>query len=252
MRNMGKIALFSGLALAAIGLTKTANADAWNKKTIMTISEPIQVPKKVLEPGTYVLKLLDSLSDRHIVQIFNEKENHLITTILAIPNYRLQPTGKTQFDFWEAPAGQPRALRAWFYPGDNFGQEFAYSPSMSAQITAFNKTSVPVTYSESETDLKTSKVESSTVTEAYVAEPPAETKVETTVEVTPAPAPEPVVVAAAPAPEPQAPEPAPTIVENRVQADLPQTASDYPLIALVGFLSLAAFAGLTLRMKSAR
>ena len=49
-----------------------------------------------------------------------------MTTILAIPNYRLQPTGKTVFTFWETPPGQPKALRAWFYPGDNFGQEFAY------------------------------------------------------------------------------------------------------------------------------
>ncbi len=93
------------------------------------MNEPIQVPNKVLPPGTYVMKLLDSPSDRHIVQIFNADENHLFTTILAIPNYRIQPTGKTVFTFWETPPGQPKALRAWFYPGDNFGQEFAYPKS---------------------------------------------------------------------------------------------------------------------------
>jgi hypothetical protein len=60
----------------------------------------------------------------------------LFTTILAIPNYRLQPTGKTVFTFWETPPGQPKALRAWFYPGDNFGQEFAYPKSAAVQIAA--------------------------------------------------------------------------------------------------------------------
>ena len=55
----------------------------------------VQVPNKVLPPGKYVMKLLDSPSDRHIVQIFNADETHLFTTILAIPNYRMQPTGKT-------------------------------------------------------------------------------------------------------------------------------------------------------------
>ncbi len=88
------------LAVASIGLlgvafAPNAPADEWNKKTILTVSEPIQVPNQVLPPGTYVIKLLDSPSDRHIVQIFNADENHLFTTILAIPNYRLQPTGKT-------------------------------------------------------------------------------------------------------------------------------------------------------------
>jgi hypothetical protein len=55
----------------------------------------------------------------------------VVTTILAIPNYRLQVTDKTVFQYWEVPAGQPRALRAWFYPGDNFGQEFAYPKQKS-------------------------------------------------------------------------------------------------------------------------
>src|SRR5947209_5542030 len=103
-----------------------ANADEWNKRTVLTISDPIQLPHQVLPPGTYVFKLMDSPSNRHIVQVFDRDERHLITTILAIPNYRLQPRGKTEVDFWETPAGQPKAMRAWFYPGDNFGQEFAY------------------------------------------------------------------------------------------------------------------------------
>ena len=87
--------------------------------------------------------LVDSLSDRHIVRVFDKDETHVITTILAIPNYRLQSTGKTVFQYWEVPAGQPKALRAWFYPGDNFGQEFAYPKQTAAQIAAFVKTPVP-------------------------------------------------------------------------------------------------------------
>src|SRR6202044_1936897 len=138
------------LAAASIGLlgvafAPTAPADEWNKKTILTVSEPIQVPNQVLPPGTYVIKLLDSPSDRHIVQIFNQDENHLLTTILAIPNYRIQPTGKTVFTFWETPPGQPKALRAWFYPGDNFGQEFAYPKSAAVEIAAVSRQQVPIT-----------------------------------------------------------------------------------------------------------
>jgi len=93
-----------------------------DKRTILTVNEPIQVRDTLLEPGQYVFKLLDSQSDRHIVQIYNRDQNHLIDTVMAIPNYRIQPTGNSRFTFWETPPGSAKALRAWFYPGDNFGQ----------------------------------------------------------------------------------------------------------------------------------
>ena len=53
------------------------------------------------------------------MQIYNSAENHLETTILAIPNYRVRPADRTVFTSWETPPGQPKALKAWFYPGDN-------------------------------------------------------------------------------------------------------------------------------------
>ena len=143
---------------AAVSLTPLAKADEWNKQTIMTVNETIQLPNVTLQPGTYTFKLLDSQSDRHIVQVFDKDGMHLITTILAIPNYRLQPTGKTRFSFWEVPAGQPPALRAWFYPGDNFGQEFAYPKDMSAQIAASAKMAVPTTTAASSEEYKTAPV----------------------------------------------------------------------------------------------
>ena len=121
------------MALLGVILAPGAKADDWNRKTVITFSAPVEIPGVhlpgwgVLPAGTYVFKILDSQSDRHIVQIFSKDELTVYATILAIPNYRLEPTGKTVFTFWETPPGQPKALRAWFYPGDNFGQEFALS-----------------------------------------------------------------------------------------------------------------------------
>jgi hypothetical protein len=231
--------LFSSLALlAAAGFTTPASADQWDKKTIMTINEAVQVPNKVLEPGTYVFKLADSQSDRHIVQIFTQDEKHIVTTILAIPNYRLKPKGKTEFDFWETPAGQPRAMRAWFYPGDNFGQEFAYSAAMSTQISASNN------------NVKVLTEESTTVATTAVPEP--QPAAEPAPEPVKEPAPEPTTTAAVtPAPAPQA-EPERTVEPSVVpveKTELPHTGSYYPLIALAGMLSLAAFGIMTLLAK---
>jgi hypothetical protein len=138
-----KSAVLSVVALLGLSLTSSLKADQWNKKTVLTVTEAIQLPHTVLPPGTYVFKLADSLSDRHIVQIFNADETHIIATILAIPNYRLTPTGKSVFGFWETPAGQPKAMRAWFYPGDNFGQEFAYPKMKSIELAKITRTPVP-------------------------------------------------------------------------------------------------------------
>src|SRR5689334_15409950 len=106
-----------------------AAADEWNKQTIVTFSAPVEVPgvgAQVLPAGTYIFKLMDSLSDRNIVQIFSEDGTHLYTTILAIPNYRLHATDKTVITFREKSEDSPEALRAWFYPAANWGQEFVY------------------------------------------------------------------------------------------------------------------------------
>jgi len=212
------VVAMASVGMLGVALSSSARADEWNKKTVMTVNEPIQVPNKVLPAGTYVIKLLDSPSDRHIVQIFNADETRLQTTILAIPNYRIQPTGKTVFSFWETPPGQPKALRAWFYPGDNFGQEFAYPKSAAVQIAAVAHQPVPTTEAVQPTELK----------EAEVTQTQPEPQQEVAQNIPP-PAPQEV----APDPEP-APVPAPQ--------ELPKTGSPYPLVGLIGIFSLGLFA----------
>jgi hypothetical protein len=139
MFTMNSRQLFRGrclamLSTAVFGLGLSAvrvNADQWDKKTIVTFNAPVEVPGKVLPAGTYVFKLLDSPSERHIVQIYDADQKKLFATILALPDYRLKPTDKPVLRFAERPPGQPEALEAFFYPGDDFGLQFVY-PHMRA------------------------------------------------------------------------------------------------------------------------
>ncbi|HUA86119.1 MAG TPA: hypothetical protein VMB85_19820 [Bryobacteraceae bacterium] len=196
--------------------TFSVRADEWNKKTVVTFSGPVELPGIVLPAGTYVFKLLDSESNRHIVQVFNKDETKIYTTILAIPNYRLAPTGETVIRFSERPKGTPEAMRAWFYPGDNFGQEFVYPKTRAITLAAEVKEPVlaaPVTRETKPEELATAPVET-------IAPPPVEAK-RAPPEAIPAPAVE-------PAPPPEA---APV-------AELPKTASSIPLVALLGTAAL--------------
>ncbi len=137
------------IVVGAVGLmlTSSATAQSLNKKTTVTFSEPIEIPgvgAQVLPAGTYIFKLLDSQSDRHIVQVFSEDGSHVYATILAVPNYRLKATDKTVMTFSERPVGTPQAIRAWFYPGDNSGQEFVYPKRRAVELA--KATNQPVLY----------------------------------------------------------------------------------------------------------
>ncbi len=130
------------VALLGIGFAPTAMSDASNKKTIVTTNVPIEVPGKVLPPGTYVFKLLDSASNRNIVQIFDKDEKQLYATILAIPDYRMEPSDKPVIKFEERAANAPEAVKAWFYPGDQYGQQFVYPHRRAVELAKRTKQNV--------------------------------------------------------------------------------------------------------------
>ena len=221
-----------GLALLFVAFSSIANADEWDKTTKVTFKESVQVPGKVLPPGTYVFKLLDSPSNRHIVQIYNQDHTQLITTVLAVPNQRLEPAGKTILTYDERPADQPMALAAWFYPGDNFGQQFVYPKSEAEQLSRLNKQEVPSSGSEEANPQL--KERSNEVAENANPTPKPET---------PAPqaSSQPTAPPSTAAPAPPASQSNKNVVAKRTE--LPHTSSNLPLMAFSGLalMIMAAF-----------
>jgi len=229
------VGLICCLLFLALAATLRVKADEFNKKTILTFTEPFEVPgvdAQILPAGTYVFKIVEVLGDRNVVQIFNADETHVFTTILAINNYRLKPTGKTVLTFRERGEGQPEAIKAWFYPGDNSGQQFVYPKKRAielAKIVNEPVLSMPVEATEAV------PVETLKTVQVAAIQPTGE-EVPVTAVVQPPPA-------AAPAQAPPAPVAAAPPATQVAQA-LPKTASSLPLFALIGMLSL--FSGLTL------
>lgn len=233
-----RIAAAVALSVGLVGfvVTSRARADEWDKLTKLTVNQPIQVQDKVLEPGQYVFKLAESSSNRHIVQIFNSDQSQIIDTILAIPNYRLRPEGNSRFLFYETPPGAARALHAWFYPGDNFGQEFRYPKHLAMISTPVAEappapapTAAPAAVPPEETPTPAPAPEQS-VTQPAQNEPPAQVAQNNPTEQTPAP-----VEQAQAAPAPQA------------QPELPHTASPYPLFGFAGLFCFGLYSLLRLK-----
>jgi hypothetical protein len=228
LRGLGIVVCLAVLCLLVVF---NARADDWNRKTVITFNDPVEVPgvgQHNLPAGTYVFKILDSQSDRHIVQIFNQDETQLLTTILAIPNYRLKTTDRTVITFRERPTGQPEALRAWFYPGHEWGEEFVYAKPRAIELAKEANTPVLAT----RTELATAPVEA-------LKTAPVEAV---------APTGEPIELAQVVEPPPVAVTQPATVASNEL---LPKTASTLPLIALIGLLTIGVGFGLSVFSKRA-
>ena len=127
-----------GIAVGATLVSVRAHADEWDQKTTFTFTGPFEIPGQVLDAGTYVFKVADVSSDRNIVQVFSEDESHLYGTFLTVPDYRQHPAGKTIINFEERAAGDPEAVKAWFYPGENYGHDFVYPRAKAAALARAN------------------------------------------------------------------------------------------------------------------
>jgi hypothetical protein len=149
---------------------------------------------------------------------------------------RPHETGTTQFTWWETPPGTAKALRDWYYPGEVTGDEFPY-PAQPKQIATYVPPP-PVGAAVAES--------TATQTETAPAAAPPETAAEQTQNETAE------VQAPTPAGQPAAAPPAPedNSADRSAPAELPKTASPYPLIALCGF-ALAGLGGALLLKRTA-
>jgi len=128
-----KISLIFGLVLAAAVVLPVVHADEINQATKVTFSQPVQIPGKTLPAGSYLIQLAGSVSDREIVQIFNER-HELLATLFTIPRQRHEASGHAAFVLANQGQGTSETIVAWFYPGNDEGPEFLYPKSERREL----------------------------------------------------------------------------------------------------------------------
>ena len=221
------------VGLAAFGyLAASAQADAWNKKTILKFNQPVEVPGHVLTPGTYVFQLADPSADRNVVQIFSEDKkgmDHLVTTTMAIPDYRVATPVKTEVTFEERHRNTPEAVHSWFYPGDNYGWQFLYPKGQTLQVAKNARPTAPVTRAS-----KAAATGSAATKAAATNTPTSKPEV-----AQPEPKPLPVTLA-----QNRPPATSPLQPPAAKPGELPKTASNLPLQVAIGLFLLVVGAGI--------
>jgi hypothetical protein len=202
------------------------SADDWNKATLITVNQPIEVPGRVLPAGTYLFKLMDTI-DRHVVQIMSEDQTTLYQTVLGIPDYRTDATDKAALTFYERPAGSVSSVRSWFYAGEKSGVEFVYQKERWDALAKGIGGSIPASETAVKEAAVTEEQPAAAAPQSEIAENPPESQIAQNTE------PEAPAVNAAetapPAPEEQQPAAAPDT--------LPKTASPDSLLLLIGLTS---------------
>jgi len=134
--------LTSLAALLTLLVGGPAFGDSWNDRTRLRFSSPVKVPGATLPAGEYVFQLADLKANRHLVQIKNADESKTFATAQAIPVKRQTSEGTTTLTFNPTVQGAPPALKAWYYPGSQYGHEFIYSADEATAIANRDKTIV--------------------------------------------------------------------------------------------------------------
>src|SRR5262245_2513526 len=235
MSSIRKVAL-ACMTAAMVTISTAAGAQSpRNQDTFFTFSQAVELPNNTMQAGPYFFQLMASTSNRHIVKVMSQYRKQLHATLMAIPYYSNdRPSDDPQVRFLETPAANgaaaSNAIKIWFYPGNAVGHEFIWPRDKAIRLAKATGQDVLTTKTDEESSELT-RVDSAGVEASAESEQPA-----------PEPQREQIgALAAPPAPTPdrsaeRAPAPAP---EPAPRSDLPATAGELPLLALMGIGAVA-------------
>jgi hypothetical protein len=219
-----KTTLGAGAMLAFMATGLLSAQGPTDRSTIVTFSAPVSLPGITLPAGSYLFKLADTQATRNVVQIYDKDRTKIFTTLITVSAQRNDASDESVVTFKETPADRPPAVHYWYYAGEKAGHEFAYPKAQAMEIARTSHEPV-LAVASSSTDIdEMTKGEISRIDPAQ-AEPQAAAP----------PAPEPVQPAMA---EQTAPAPTGTSGRTATTTELPKTASELPLVGLVGLLAL--------------
>jgi hypothetical protein len=133
-----------------IGLVSTPSAaqSIPDQPVRFTFSAAVTLPGMTLPAGQYEFKQTRSMSDRQIIQVFDDKgKSRGMLMALAAARTDGQPVPeKAEITFMETPANMPQAVKTYWYPGiRSGGHEFVYPRAQARLIAQTSQTPVLTT-----------------------------------------------------------------------------------------------------------
>jgi hypothetical protein len=137
-----------------------------DKRTLFTFSAPVTLPGVTLPAGQYLFRLADPNSSSKVVQVLNADGTKPYGLFFTIAAERPEPAASPEVRFMETASGTPAAIRTWWYPGERRGYEFIF-PKEQARRLAMGAsqpvltTDAPTTTTEQTNTAELSRVGSS-------------------------------------------------------------------------------------------
>ncbi len=216
----------SALAVASALVAGTAFGDAYDKRTVFTFNRPIALPGVTLPAGEYLFRIVNTETDRKVIQVLSSDGKKPYAMLHSIPDIRVEETDHPAVRFMETAKGQPSAVKAWWYPGERIGYEFIYPKDQARRLAQQVNEPVLTTVAETTKPEETSTAPLERIT------PKEETP-----------------VAAEPAPI----ESAGVVQEGQIaeaRTELPVTATTIPAFGVIGLLAFALAGGLRVWRKA--
>jgi len=137
-------AMIASAVALVLGLgATTANADDYNRRTILTIDQPMAVPGATLTPGTYTFILGNPESSRDVVLILREDG----TPVTSVHTKRVSRNDENRdlalFVALNENGAMPM-MKGWFYPGDRDGYAFVYPSDQARAMARLESVEIPV------------------------------------------------------------------------------------------------------------
>lgn len=245
-------------------------AQPLDKRTLFTFSGPVTLPGVTLPAGQYLFRLADPNSSSKVVQVLNAEGTKPYGLFFTIAAERPEPAASPEVRFMETASGTPAAIRTWWYPGERRGYEFIFPKEQARRLAMGASQPVLTTDAQTTTTEQTNTAELSRVgssgqethvsaSAAPIAATPGGTTQEGTIAASSLSIATPSIPAVGSAPaatstasaQPPAAGPVstqasstPTGSTRAARTELPRTASQLPLVAMVGTITLLSAASL--------
>ena len=150
--------LMSSACAAAMLLTMSATpalaqGGPLDSRTEFTFNQPVELPGVTLPPGTYIFRFVDATTGKKVMQVqAKDASNKTYGMFLTISAQRPRPSDDAELRFLETPAGQPAAVKTWWYPGNTIGREFIYPKSQARRLAQATNSTVLTTKTEVSND----------------------------------------------------------------------------------------------------
>jgi hypothetical protein len=139
------------------------SAQPLDKRTLFTFSGPVALPGVTLPAGQYLFRLADPDRSSKVVQVLNADGTMPYGLFFTIPAERLETASTPEVRFMETASGTPAAISTWWYPGERRGYEFIFPKEQARRLAMGASQPVLTTQAQTTTTEQTNTADLSRV-----------------------------------------------------------------------------------------